>query len=89
MIVNAQGQVLVRKAERDGEGVITGSVEVPAKPQPREAIPDRFWIPLLMPDDWQQSWQRWVAKGEDNYKMVTLPFLARGKINEYIPESLR
>lgn len=89
MIVDAQGKVLVHRPHQDGEGVITATVDVPAATQPSEAIPERFWIPKEMPEDWKQSWQRWFAKGGDYYEMVTRPYLATGKINEYIPPYMR
>ncbi|MEJ2361221.1 MAG: carbon-nitrogen hydrolase family protein [Gammaproteobacteria bacterium] len=89
MIVDGQGKVLARKAQHEGEGVIMAMVEVPATPQPSEAIPERYWIPAQMPDDWKQSWQRWFAKGRDYYERVTLPYLASGSINEYIPAYMR
>ncbi len=89
MIVDAQGKVLARRSQHDGEGVITANVTLPATAQSSETIPQRFWIPAEMPEDWKQSWQRWFAKGGDYYEVVTKPYLATGEINEYIPQYMR
>lgn len=89
MIVDAHGKVLARRAQKSGEGVVTAQVEVINKPVPSESIPERFWIPEEMPEDWKESWTRWFDKGADYYEMVTAPYLETGIIAEYIPEYLR
>lgn len=89
MIVDATGTVLARRSLAEGAGVVAARVAITDRPQPRETIPQRFWMPAEMPMDWQESFQRWLDKGADYYKLVTQPYLASGKMNEYIPEYLR
>lgn len=89
MIVDAHGKVLARRAQKRGEGVVTALVELPAKPVPSEMIPESFWTPKEMPDDWKAAWERWFDKGADYYDMVTVPYLKTGVINEYTPKYLR
>ncbi len=89
MIVDAQGKVLARRSQKSGEGVVTAEVELINKSVPSETIPDSFWIPAEMPDDWKESWTRWFEKGADYYEMVTAPYLETGMIPEYVPEYLR
>lgn len=89
MIVDAQGKVLARIPKDNAEGVITAKVEIPTDPAPSVSIPDRFWIPDEMPEDWKDSWQRWFDKGSDYYELVTAPYLETGVINEYTPKYMR
>lgn len=89
MIVDARGKVLAHRAQAEGEGVVAATLELPASPQPTEAIPDRFWIPTQMPDDWKQAFQRWFDKGGDYYSLVTTPYLKTGNIREYVPKYMR
>jgi predicted amidohydrolase len=89
MIVDAHGKVLARRAQDAGEGVVMAEVVLPDKPVPSEPIPESFWIPREMPDDWKESWKRWFDSGADYYDMVTVPYLETGVINEYTPKYLR
>ncbi|MFN2310105.1 MAG: carbon-nitrogen hydrolase family protein [Gammaproteobacteria bacterium] len=89
MIVDADGRVLVRRAQDAGEGVVTAEVVLSSKPVPSEPIPETFWIPKEMPDDWKEAWERWFDAGADYYEMVTAPFIKTGVINEYTPKYLR
>jgi predicted amidohydrolase len=89
MIVDASGKVLARRAQNSGEGVVTAKVVLSDKPAPSESIPDRFWIPEEMPDDWKESWNRWFARGADYYEMVTARYLETGVIDEYTPKYFR
>jgi hypothetical protein len=74
---------------QEGAGVVTADVVIPASPAPSQAIPERFWLPEQMPQEWIDSWHRWFARGEDYYETVTLPYLATGDIQEYVPPYLR
>ncbi|WP_455220473.1 carbon-nitrogen hydrolase family protein [Kaarinaea lacus] len=89
MIVDAQGKVLARRAQKSGEGVVHAKVDLVDKPVPSQSIPDSFWIPKEMPDDWKSSWERWRSKGADYYKLVTEQYLKTGNIPDYVPEYLR
>ena len=89
MIVDAHGKVLARRARDAGEGVVMAEVALSDKPVPSEPIPESFWIPREMPDEWKESWERWFDAGADYYDMVTAPYLETGVINEYTPRYLR
>jgi len=89
MIVDARGKVLARRSQQQGEGIVMATVDIPETARPSEAITERFWIPEQMPADWKQSWQRWFDRGGDYYELVTKPYLASGKINEYVPAYMR
>ncbi len=89
MIVDAHGRVLARRAQSSGEGVVFAKVNMIDKPVPSHSIPDSFWIPKEMPEDWKSSWERWLGKGADYYKLVTEHYLKTGNIPEYTPEYLR
>ena len=89
MIVDANGNVMARRPQHSGEGLVTATVELPTAAVPSASIPDRFWIPEEMPDDWKASWERWLDSGADYYEMVTRRYLETGVITEYIPEYLR
>ena len=89
MITDATGKVLARRNMQEGAGVVTADVVIPASPAPSQAIPERFWLPEQMPHEWIDSWHRWFARGEDYYETVTLPYLATGDIQEYVPPYLR
>ncbi len=69
--------------------MVTADVTVSPDATPTEAIPERFWLPKQMPQEWVDSWDRWFARGEDYYQTVTLPYLARGEIAEYVPPYMR
>ena len=89
MIVDAQGRVLASRSKDQGEGVVLAEVQISAKAVPSETIPETFWIPKEMPEDWKDSWERWFVSGADYYELVTKPFLKEGIINEYEPPYLR
>ena len=89
MIVDAHGKVLARSPRQSGEGVITAEVLLPREPVPSESIPRSFWIPDEMPNDWKESWKRWLVSGADYYEMVTAPYLESGDIHEYTPLFMR
>ncbi len=89
MITDANGKVLARRSLEDGAGVVTTHVTVGSEVAPSEAIPERFWLPEQMPQEWIESWDRWFARGEDYYQTVTLPYLASGEIEEYVPPYMR
>ncbi len=88
-IGNADGKVLEKLSHNRGEGVVTAEIEIQRKPVPTEPIPDRFWIPKEMPDEWNDAFTRWFERGADYYELVTRPYLETGQINEYTPEYLR
>jgi predicted amidohydrolase len=89
MICDAQGNMLARRSLQEGAGVIMAEVEMPAAPQPIETIPERFWLPPQMPQEWKDAWTRWLPRGEDYYRTITLPYLTNGVLEEYIPPYLR
>jgi len=89
MIVDANGQVLARRAGSEGEGVVTAEVQLHNKPMPSETIPKSFWTPEEMPQEWKESWKRWFDSGSDYYDMVTSHYLETGVINEYTPKYMR
>ena len=89
MIVNAQGQVLASRSKDQGEGVVIAEVTISEKAVPTETIPETFWTPKEMPEDWKESWERWFASGADYYDLVTEPFIKDGIINEYEPPYFR
>jgi predicted amidohydrolase len=89
MITDATGKVLARMGMADGAGVITADIVLPADPVPSEAIRDRFWLPEQMPQEWKDAWDRWLPRGEDYYRTVTLPYLETGQLEEYVPPYLR
>jgi len=66
----------------DGAGVITADISIPDDPAPSEPIPERFWLPEQMLQEWKDAWDRWFPRGEDYYRTVTLPYLATGEIEE-------
>jgi predicted amidohydrolase len=86
MIVDAQGNVLARRAGADGAGVVTAEISLPKQSLPSEPIPDTFWIPEEMPKPWKESWKRWFDTGSHYYQTVTKPYLDTGVINEYVPK---
>ena len=89
MIVDAQGRVLASRSKDQGEGVVIAEVQISEKAVPTETIPETFWIPSEMPQDWKESWERWFASGADYYELVTKPFLKAGIINDYQPPYFR
>lgn len=89
VITDAGGNRLARLGLEDGAGVIAADISVPTHPEPLETIPEGFWLPEQMPQEWKDSWDRWFARGEDYYRTVTLPYLETGEIEEYVPPYLR
>jgi predicted amidohydrolase len=89
MITDSTGKILARRSMREGPGVVVADVVVAEEPKPSEAIPERFWLPEQMPQEWIDAWHRWFPRGEDYYNTVTLPYLASGEIEEYVPSYLR
>ena len=89
MIVDANGRVLAQLPQANGEGVISAEIVLTDNPVAKETIPDRFWVPDEMPDDWNEAWLRWLEKGKDYYDLVTRPYLQTEQVNEYIPKYLR
>ena len=89
MIVDAQGRVLASRSKDQGEDVVIAEVQITAKAVPSETIPETFWIPIEMPEDWKNSWERWFESGADYYELVTKPFLKAGIINDYEPPYFR
>lgn len=85
MIVDAAGQVLARRGLEEGAGIVIADVVVPETPHPLDPLPARFWIPEEMPQPWKDSWERWFEPGGLYYETVTLPYLATGELNEYVP----
>lgn len=81
MIVDAQGKVLASRSKQKGAGVVTAPVEVSGKTVPSESIPDKFWMPGEMPEDWKAAWKRWFKNGGEYYETVTMPYLETGKVN--------
>jgi predicted amidohydrolase len=88
-ITDAAGHTLARMSLDEGAGVIRADVALPAEPFPLEPIPERFWLPEEMPQEWKDAWERWFPRGEDYYKTVTLPYLATGELEDYVPPYLR
>lgn len=86
MVVNRKGEVLGRRSMAQGAGVVVADIELAQTPRPSQAIPDRFWIPEILPLPWQASWERWRVSGKRYYETVTLPYLQTGEIAEYVPE---
>lgn len=89
MIVDAQGNTLAHRPLADGAGVVSAEISLNEHPTPSEPIPECFWMPDEMPEDWKSAWTRWLDKGPDYYESITLPYLRTGMIEEYIPEYLR
>jgi len=89
MIVDAQGEVLAQRTQKQGEGVVTAKLTLPDTATPGESIPDRVWIPRQMPEDWKSAFTRWVDKGGDYYNLVTTSYLKTGRIREYVPRFMR
>jgi predicted amidohydrolase len=83
MIVDAQGKVLASRSRKKGAGVVIASIETSAKPAPSLRIPDTFWMPDEMPQDWKDAFKRWFYNGGEYYKTVTIPYIKTGKINCY------
>jgi len=88
MIVDAGGQVLARRAQAEGAGIVTAEVTI-SDPVPSEPIPNDFWLPKELPDDWKEAFERWLENGADYYEMVTANYLKTGIVNEYTPKYLR
>lgn len=89
MICDAAGNTLAQRSMQQGAGVVTADIDMAALAKPTESIPERFWLPPQMPQAWQDAWQRWLPRGKDYYQMVTVPYLATGELEEYIPPFMR
>ena len=89
MICDARGTILAQRKMEQGAGVVLADIDVANAPASGEPIPDRFWLPEQMPQEWKDAWTRWFPRGEDYYRTVTLPYLASGELEEYIPPYLR
>ena len=83
MIVDAQGKVLASRSKQKGAGIVTASVEISAQPAPSMTIPDTFWMPEEMPQDWKDAFKRWFYNGGEYYRTVTIPYIKTGKLNCY------
>ena len=88
-IVDSQGGVKGSRSLAEGAGVVIADIELPAAPQPGMPIPDRYWTPVDMPREWQESFERWFETGGDYYREVTEHYLASGEIPEYLPPYMR
>jgi N-carbamoylputrescine amidase len=53
-IVDANGNILVRRAREEGEGLVVADIEL-GRTAPSEALPKGFWIPRL-PIEFKTSW---------------------------------
>jgi hypothetical protein len=89
MISDAQGNILAQRESVQGAGVAVADVDVVGDPIVSEYIPDRFWLPEQMPQEWKDAWTRWFPRGEDYYQQVTLPYLKKGEMVEYVPPFMR
>lgn len=89
MICDAGGAVLARRSLDQGAGVVVAELEIPETPTPTERVPDRFWLPEQMPEEWKDAWTRWMPRGTDYYRTVTLPYLRTGELEDYVPPYLR
>ena len=89
MIVDAKGKVLANLPQSMGEGVATAEIEIKRHPVPSIPVPERYWMPEEMPDEWDDAFTRWFERGNDYYELVTKAYLDSGQINEYTPEYLR
>jgi predicted amidohydrolase len=89
MICDARGKKLARRSKEQGAGVVIARIDASEIPTPVEPIPERFWLPEQMPQEWKDAWTRWLPRGEDYYRTITLPYLASGKLEEYVPPYLR
>lgn len=89
MIVDASGHVLERLSKQEGEGVVISDITITEQQTPSAPIPEAFWMPKEMPEDWVDAWQRWFDQGADYYSMVTEPYLETGVINDYEPPYMR
>lgn len=88
-IIDHRGRQLARLGLAQGAGVITADIVIPDNPAPTQGIPERFWLPEQMPQEWKDAWERWFERGEDYYQTVTLAYLKTGQIPEYVPPYLR
>jgi predicted amidohydrolase len=75
-IVDAEGTVLARLSEADGEGVVLATITPGPSPSPRQALPSRFWIPAL-PPGWDTAWRTSMDRDHDYYLDHTRPHLLR------------
>jgi len=82
-IVDATGKVLAHRSLQDGAGVVTATVAVTGNRAPSQPIPDDFWMPGEMPEDWKAAFNRWLDSGPKYYETVTLPYTRTGVLNCY------
>lgn len=73
-ICSPDGTILARLKLEDGEGHVAADVEIPAAPEPRSAIQERFWIPDMSPTT-KLSWHWMNTAG---YLSYTLRHARRG-----------
>ena len=83
MIVDAKGKVLASRSKQKGAGIVSASVEISARATPSMTIPDTFWMPDEMPQDWKDAFKRWFYNGGEYYRTVTIPYIKTGKLNCY------
>jgi len=89
MVCDAGGEILARRSVEQGAGVVMAEIDIPDAPMPVDPVPERFWLPEQMPQEWKEAWTRWLPRGADYYRTVTLPYLATGTLQEYVPPYLR
>jgi len=83
MVVDAQGKVLANRSQQKGAGIVAAAIEIPGKPLPSMTIPETFWMPDQMPQEWKESFDRWLKNGKEYYATVTIPYIKTGKLNCY------
>ncbi len=88
-ICDADGNTLAHRKAEKGAGAVIADIDIPVTPLPVDPVPEHFWLPPQMPEEWKSAWKRWLPRGRDYYETVTLPYLADGKLREYIPPYLR
>ena len=89
MICDQSGAVLARRPLSEGAGIVLADIELPDNPLPSEPVPDRFWLPEQMPNEWKSAWTRWLPRGTDYFQSVTQTYLKTGELEEYVPPYLR
>lgn len=78
-IVDAQGRVIAKMEEVDSEGFVVAEIELDRalESTQREPIPERFWIPVELPEAWKESWERWLRRGPACFEETTRPHLPK------------
>ncbi len=67
-IVDREGNMIARRAPEEGAGVVIGDIEI-ARFEPREEIPDRFWLPPKLGLG-RILWWHQNACGKSRYKQA-------------------